>query len=122
MLSHSKGKKKNLIRMVLKPFGRIQVKIYGSSVGDSLFLVAQLVPCDELQSPLTQFDHAYSGTQIWLATDRVSTACPTEFKSNGADSSFLLNVDVPPMDVISTLLSYPAAVSLKITQHQQPLN
>lgn len=89
---------------MLKPFGRIQVKIYGSSVGDSLFLVAQLVPCDELQSPLTQFDHAYSGTQIWLATDRVSTACPTEFKSNGADSSFLLNVDVPPMDVISALV------------------
>lgn len=106
---------------MLKPFGRIQVKIYGSSIGDSIFLAAQLVPCDGLQSSLTQFDQAYSGTQLWLVADRVSTAWITEFESNGAESSFLLNLDVPPMDVIITLLSYPSLVSLKIKQHQQPL-
>lgn len=75
--------------MMLKPFGRIQVKIYGSSIGDSTFLAVWLVCCDALQSPLIQFDQAYSGTQLWLVTDRVSTACPTEFESNGAESSFL---------------------------------
>lgn len=107
--------------MMLKPFGWFQVKIYASCIGDSIILAAQLVPCDELQSPRVQFDQAYSGTQLWLVTDKVSTACSTEFESYGADRSFLLNLDVPPMDVISTLLSYPSIVSLKITQHQQPL-
>lgn len=102
------AKMKNLIRVMLKPFGKIQVKIYGSSIGNSIFLAAQLVLCDELQTPLTQFDQAYSSTQLWLLTDRVSSACPTESESNGADSSFLLNLDVPPMNVISTLLSYRA--------------
>lgn len=106
---------------MLKPFGRIQVKIYGSRISGSILQAAWLVPCDELQSPLTQFDQAYSGTQPWLVTDKINTVCPTEFESNGADSDFLLNLDVPPMGVLCTLLSYLAVVSLKITQHQQPL-
>lgn len=58
VLFHNICKKKNLIRVVLKLFSRIQVKIYGCSIGDSIFLAAQLVPCKELHSLLTLFDQA----------------------------------------------------------------
>lgn len=64
VLSHNICKEKNLIRMMLKPFSRIQVKIYGCSIGDSIFLAALLVPCNELHSPLVLFGQAYSVTQL----------------------------------------------------------
>lgn len=111
-------KEKNLIRMMLKPVSRIQVKIYGCSIGDSIFLPAQLVSCKKLHSPLMLFDQENSVTQLRWVTGRVSTIYPIALESNGAGSSFVLNLDVPPMDVMSTLLSCPTVISLEVTQLQ----
>jgi len=66
--------------MMLKSFSRIQVKIYGCSVGDTIFPAAQLVSCNELHSPLTLFDQAYSVTQLWLVM--VGSAPPTPLHLN----------------------------------------
>lgn len=104
--------------MMLKPASRIQVKIYGCSIGDSIFLAAQLVSCKKLHSPLMLFDQENSVTQLRWVTGRVSTIYPIALESNAADSSFLLNLDVPPMDVMTALLSCPTVISLEVTQLQ----
>lgn len=106
---------------MFKPFRRIQVKIYSCGIDDSVFLAAQLVSCNELHFLLTLFDQAHSVTKLWLVTGRVSTICCIVLESYGTDSSFLLNLGVPPMDVTSTILSCPAVIFLEVTQLRQPL-
>lgn len=62
--------------MMLKSFDRIQVKIYCSSTGGSIFLSAQFMPCDELPFPLIQFYQAHSGIQLCLVKDSLSEKKP----------------------------------------------